>query len=160
MPQPALGKLLLAVVIPLAAKWVEREEKRILRDGVPLDRQGLLDAGRMGVCHPEKIRLMKVDHIPILNSRFMELLSRMIPAVSASTVGLSLGYGIYVRSGYWGNRQLVAHECVHTAQYERYASRSRFLREYFSQCLVCGYPSAPLEQEAILRSAELDAPAD
>jgi hypothetical protein len=101
---------------------------------------------------------MKVDHIPVLNSWILRILSRMIPSISSNTVGVSLGYGIYIRSKYWGNRHLIAHECVHSGQYERYGSHGRFLHAYFSQCLVSGYPDAPLEQEAILRSAELDGP--
>jgi hypothetical protein len=149
---------LLPLVIPIAAKWVEREERRILFNGVPLDQRGLRDAAKMGVGNPERIRLMKVDHIPLLNSGFIRILSRMIPTISCNTVGVSLGYGIYIRSKYWGNRHLIAHECVHSGQYERYGNHSRFLHAYFSQCLVSGYPDAPLEQEAILRSAELDGP--
>ena len=148
----------LPLVIPIAAKWVEYEERRILRNGVPLDEQGLRDATKMGVGNPERIRLMKVDHIPLLNSRIMRILSRMIPTISFSTVGVSLGYGIYIRSKYWGDRHLIAHECVHSGQYERYGSHGGFLHAYFSQCLIFGYPDAPLEQEAILRSADLDDP--
>ena len=151
-----LPLLLIPLVLPVAERWVAREGRRILREGVKLDHQGLLDAVKMGVRHPDKIRLMKVDCIPLLNGRFMRLLSRIFPSLSDSTVGLSLGYGIYIRTRYWGNRHLIAHECVHTAQYERYGSHVRFLRDYFSQCLKFGYPSAPLEQEAILRSSDLD----
>jgi hypothetical protein len=45
---------LLPLVIPIAAKWVEYEERRILRAGVPLDGQGLRDAAKMGVGNPKK----------------------------------------------------------------------------------------------------------
>ena len=145
---------LLPVVLPLAVKWVEREERKILRNGVSLSPAGLMDAARMGVAHPEKIRLMRVDRIPILNGRFMKSLSRMFPAISANTVGLSLRYGIYIRSKYWGDRLLIAHECVHTGQYERHGMAG-FLRSYFTECTELGYPDAPMEQEAILRSAAL-----
>jgi hypothetical protein len=112
------------------------------------------DAARMGVKHPEKIRLLKVDHIPLLNGPLVRLAAQCVPDISANTVGLSLRYGIYIRSRYWGNRSLVAHECVHTAQYERLGGIPEFLRTYFTQCLETGYPDAPLEQEAIMRSSE------
>ena len=82
-------------------------------------------------------------------------LSRVFPQVSPHTVGLSLRYGIYIRAAYWGDRHLIAHECVHTGQYERFGSSAKFLTAYFSQCLVAGYPGAALEQEAVMRSAEL-----
>lgn len=153
MPKLALG--LLPGLLPLAAWWVAFHERRILLHGVPLSPQGLQDAALMGVAHPEEIRLMKVDRIPWLNGQMVRLLSRIMPAVSCNTVGLSLRYGIYVRSKYWGSRHLIAHECVHTGQYERHGDIAGFLRAYFTQCIELGYPAAPLEQEAILRSEKL-----
>ena len=146
----------LPLLLPIATLWVEREERKILRNGVPLSPDGLIDAALMGVAHPERIRLMKVDQIPWLNGPLVKLLSRAIPTVSVNTVGLSLRYGIYIRSRYWGSRHLIAHECVHTGQYERSGSVAGFLRAYFTECLEVGYPHAPMEQEAIMRSSELD----
>jgi hypothetical protein len=145
----------LPLCIPPAACWVAWHEREILRHGIPLSAAGLEDAARMGVAHPERVRLMKVDRIPLLNGWGVRKLSQVFPAVSAGTVGLSLRYGIYLRARHWGDRQLIAHECVHTAQYERLGGIREFLAAYFTQCLESGYPDAPLEQEAILRSAAL-----
>ncbi len=114
----------------------------------------------MGVAHPEKIRLMRVDRIPVLNSLLMKCIARLLPPVSANTVGLCLRYGIYLRVRYSDNRHLIAHECVHTGQYERHGSVSSFLRAYLTECMETGYPDAPLEREAISRSASLFEPPD
>ena len=57
----------LPLFLPIATLWVEREERKILRNGVSLSPDGLIDAAIMGVAHPERIRLMKVDQIPWLN---------------------------------------------------------------------------------------------
>ena len=146
---------ILPLLLPVATLWVEREERKILRRGIPLSPDGLMDAAKMGVAHPERIRLMVVERIPWLNGPFMKLLSRAMPAVSCNTVGLSLRYGIYIRSRYRDDRHLIAHECVHTGQYERCGNVAGFLRAYFTECLETGYPDAPMEQEAIKRSAEL-----
>lgn len=146
---------LLPFVLPLASSWVRYHERRILRLGIPLSAEEISDASRMGVTYPEKIRLLKVDQIPMLNGALVKAAARCFPDISSNTVGLSLRYGIYVRSRYWKNRSLVAHECVHTAQYERLGGIPAFLRNYFTQCLETGYPDAPLEQEAITRSSEL-----
>jgi hypothetical protein len=145
----------LPVMLPLAVKWVEYHERKILRSGVPLGGQELADAARVGVKFPEKIRLMHVDRIPLLNSEGLRLLALLLPMLSPNTVGLSLGYGIYVRSRWSHHRELIAHECVHTGQYERYGSTTGFLRAYLGECLQFGYLSAPLELEAIERSASL-----
>lgn len=146
----------LPLLLPIATLWVEREERKILRDGVPLSPEGLIDAAKMGVARPHEIRLMRVERIPWLNGLMVKWLSRIVPAVSPNTVGLCLRYGIYIRASYWGDRHLVAHECVHTGQYERSGSVAGFLRAYFTECLELGYPDAPIEQEAILRSEDLD----
>ncbi|HEX8372839.1 MAG TPA: hypothetical protein VF585_08675, partial [Chthoniobacterales bacterium] len=69
--------------------------------------------------------------------------------------GLALGYGIFVRSDRESDRFLVAHELVHTAQYERCGSCTAFLRQYLHECLIVGYPAAPMEQEAILTTLRL-----
>ncbi len=151
-----LPLIFLPLLLPIAAFWVEREERKILQYGVPLPPDGLRDAAKMGVVHPEKIRLLQVDQIPWLNGPLVKLLSRVMPVVSCTTVGLSLRYGIYIRSRYWRNRHLIAHECVHTGQYERSGSVGEFLRAYFTECLEVGYPAAPMEQEAILRSSRLE----
>jgi hypothetical protein len=118
---------LLPLALPLAAVWVASHEWKILRSGIPLSATGLADAERMGVAHPEKIRLLKVARIPVLNSPLMRILSRLIPSISANTVGLSLRYGIYVCEPWSGDRFLIAHECVHTGQDERSGSIATFL---------------------------------
>lgn len=145
----------LPAFVAIASRWVERHERKILRNGVPLPPASLADASRMGVANPEKIRLMRVDTIPVLNSRIMKFLASQMPEISANTVGLTLGYGIYIRSPWWDDRHLVAHECVHTGQYERCGSTAAFLTAYFTQCIEDGYPAAAMEQEAILRSRDL-----
>ena len=62
--------------------------------------------------------------------------------------GLTLRYGIYICAEYWGQRELVVHKLVHTAQYERFGGVSTFLECYLYQCLAVGKIAAPLEQEA------------
>lgn len=68
---------------------------------------------------------------------------------------MSLRYGIFIRKEYWRDPYLLAHECVHTAQYERLGGFSNFLKAYLRECLEIGYPEAPMEQEAILKSEAL-----
>ncbi len=151
--KPALH--FLPAFVAVATRWVKWHERRILKHGVPLTPESLADAVRMGVAEPEKIRLMQVDSIPVLNGRLVKLLASRIPEISANTVGLTLGFGIYIRSPWWSDRHLIAHECVHSGQYERCGSVAAFLTAYFTQCIEDGYPAAAMEQEAIIRSAKL-----
>ena len=145
----------LPIFLPIVVVWALCHERRILNCGLPLSAEGLADAARMGVRFPEKVRVMQVERIPLLNGWMAKMISCVIPDVSSSTVGLSLGYGIYVRTHLGNNRHLIAHECVHTGQYERCGGVSPFLRAYLGECFEYGYPNGPFEQEAILRSMEV-----
>ena len=69
--------------------------------------------------------------------------------ISTTTMGLCLRYGIFIRFDEWGRRDLVVHELVHTAQYERLGGIEPFLMQYLHECVTAGYPLGDLEQEAI-----------
>lgn len=128
-----------------------------MREGVPLGEPHLSDARLMGVVCPERIRLLRVDGIPLPGNPVLKFAAKITGLFSPHTAGMALRYGIFVRKDCWGDRRLIAHECVHTAQYERCGGFSGFLSRYLSECLEIGYPAAPMEQEAILKSAELPA---
>jgi hypothetical protein len=141
--------------LPLAVKWASEQERKILVAGVPLDEPQLSDARLMGVAHPEKVRLLRVDHVPLPASRLLRWAANHTKLISPETAGMTLRYGIFIRSDYWQQRRLIAHECVHTAQYERLGSMRQFLRRYLGECLEVGYPSSPLEREAFLKAEQI-----
>jgi len=76
----------------------------------------------------------------------------LMPPLAA---GFTLRYGIFIRADRWGDRRLVVHELVHTAQFERLCGFDPFLRQYLSECLTIGYPDAPMEQEAVSTASRL-----
>jgi len=144
-----------ALLLPLACKWAEEQEQVILRDGVaPSDFQ-LADARNVGVVHPERIRLLLVNQIPMPEQPTLHAAAKATQLITPYTVGLTLRYGIYIRSDCWTNRQLIIHEFVHTAQYERLGGFFPFLRQYLHECVTIGYPAAPMEQEAINTAARM-----
>jgi hypothetical protein len=142
-------------LLPLACAWVEQQEQIILRDGVPLTPAQLTDARKIGVVHPEKVRLLAVPTVPRPEHPTLRAAADATQLISPYTAGLTLRYGIFIRVDCWGDRRLVFHELVHTAQYERLGGVQSFLRQYLFECLTIGYPAAPLEQEAILKTAEM-----
>lgn len=143
-------------LLPLAAKWAAGVEERILREGVPLSEQGLLDAGAVGVREPERVRLLALPCVPTPSDLTLKAAVAAIQFLTPATRGLALRYGIFVRLDCWGQRRLIAHELVHTAQYERLGGIRPFLRQYLTECLTVGYPAGPLEQEAIALAGRLD----
>jgi hypothetical protein len=74
--------------------------------------------------------------------------AEQVGLISPQTIGLTLRYGIFIRSDCWGDRRLVVHELAHVAQYERFGGFRPFLEQYLQECIDPGYPFGPLEQEA------------
>jgi hypothetical protein len=136
------------LLLPLACAWAEEQERVILRDGVPLTISQLVDARRIGVSHPDRVRLRVVEEIPLPTHPDLRMAAEMTGLISPMTIGLTLRYGIFIRSDCWGERRLVVHELVHTLQYERLGGFTPFLQQYLHECITIGYPAAPMEQEA------------
>ena len=154
--QPFMNRQLLLSqfekLLPLAAKWATAVERRILREGVPLSEQGLADARRSACANRNGCVCSLLDRVPTPADLTLKTAVAAIQFLTPATRGLALRYGIFVRSDCWGERRLIAHELVHTAQYERLGGIRPFLRQYLTECLTVGYPAAPMEQEAIARS--------
>ena len=142
-------------LLPLACQWAEEQEQVILRDGIALTDAQLTDARNAGVIHPERIRLLVVNQIPMPSHPALHAAAVATQLITPSTGGLTLRYGIYIRSDCWTNRRLIIHEFVHTAQYERLNGFLLFLQKYLHECISIGYPAAPMEQEAINTAARM-----
>lgn len=134
-------------ILPAACAWARLHERRIRRAGVPLSAAETAVARRVGVKGPELVRLLRVPEVPPMNGLFQRV-GRSLGLVQTHTIGMTLGYGIYIREDHWREGRLVAHELAHVAQYERLGGFCGFLRVYLRECLEEGYPLGALEQEA------------
>jgi hypothetical protein len=101
----------------LACSWAEKQESAILRDGVALAGSQVSDARRIGVLHPERVRIRAVEKIPLPLHPLLHSAVEKIGLISRHTWGMSLRYGIFIRADQWGDRRLLVHELAHTAQY-------------------------------------------
>jgi hypothetical protein len=140
-------------LLPLAVQWAITQERRVLCEGVHLSEIEMADAKAIGVRNPERVRLLRIHTIPTPADPTLRAAAASLNFLTAAPRGLALEYGIFVRSDCWRDRALIAHELVHTAQYQRLGGVVPFLQTYISQCATVGYASAPLELEAI-RTAE------
>jgi hypothetical protein len=143
-------------LIPLAARWAEALETRILRDGVPISEEELIDARALGVRKPARVRLLCLASVPTPDDVALRAAAAAVQFLTPATRGLALRYGIFVRADCWRDRGLIAHELAHTEQYERLGGIEPFLRQYLGECLAIGYPAAPMEQEAIAAAGRLE----
>ncbi len=135
-------------LLPLAVTWAREQEQIILGNGVPLSGPELFAARRVGVREPDRVRLLQVSKIPFPSHPLLLAACRASKLVPESPRGLTLNYGVYVRSDCWGNRPLLVHELMHTVQYERLGGIEPFLRSYLAQCAAVGYAHSAMEREA------------
>jgi hypothetical protein len=142
-------------LLPLAAQWAAAQQQRVLCEGVPLSEIELADAKAIGVRNPERVRLLRVDAVPVPAHPMLRAAAASINFLTATPRGLALDYGIFVRTDHWRDRTLIAHELVHTAQFQRLGGILPFLHAYISQCVTVGYPNAPLELEAVATAARV-----
>jgi hypothetical protein len=147
--------LLIPVVLPYICHWIARQEQRILAAGVALSDRSLADACAIGVGNPERVRLLRIQTVPLPGGPMVRFVGKAIGAPWEHTAGLTAQYGIFIHDAFWGDRRLVAHELAHTAQYERLGGVRPFLRRYLHECLTVGYSASPLEFEAIEAAARL-----
>jgi len=143
------------VLLPLAVRWAARQERRILRDGVPLTPEELKNAHALSISQPERVRLLCVKRVPWPGASILRAASETIGFQIGATCGLALGYGIYIREDCWRQPLLIAHELVHVAQYERLGGIELFLRQYLRECLTEGYDGSALENEARTAVAQI-----
>jgi hypothetical protein len=154
-PGPARTLFLPAIVflaMPWVGWWAWRVERRTLRAGRPLFTSEWAAAERVGVRHPEKVRVIAVEEIPMPGLGWMHRIASQWGFDRRHIGGLCLRYGILLRRDLAAQPVIMAHELVHTAQYERHGSLTGFLRAYLLQCLRHGYANAALEREAIEKS--------
>ena len=107
---------LLAVPV---APWGWIWERRILRHGRRLSEAELEDAREVGVRYPERVRVLALDRVPNPLGPLFGMLSRWTGLTCYDPAGLTLRYGVFVVPPMDCDRSLLAHELVHTMQYER-----------------------------------------
>ena len=134
-------------LLPLATTWAEAQSTRGTDKGRPLNDAGLTLARRVGVAHPERIRIVVVDELPMPDDPVLRTAGVQAGLIGPQFGGLTLGYVIFMREGD-ERLELLAHECRHVAQYESFGSIGAFLATHLRDVIKFGYWNAPLEQDA------------
>src|SRR3954470_13438123 len=101
-----------------ALEWAKAQEEFILANGSPLSAAAAVDATRAGVKHPERVRVLVVDRIPLPDDPELAEASRRTQIITESSRAAAIGYGVVVRANCWGDRELLIHQLVHVAQCE------------------------------------------
>lgn len=140
-----------AILAPLVAFWVWLQQRRILRSGRPLSNREAGLAAAVGMTDPTVLRVLVLETVPMPGPRWAHRFAQRLGFPALTAAGMSLGKGIYLDQKFEDRPVLLAHECVHSAQYERHGIFG-FLCRYLYQCVRVGYANAAFEREAVGRS--------
>lgn len=132
-------------IAPAAARWARDQERRILAEGRPLEKEAFAIAAALQIVNPEEIRVLVVKLIPLPAPRTLLKLAACLGIPVFEPAGMALGRGIYLLQQ---DSRILRHELVHVAQYQRLGGIEPFLRRYLTECLTVGYLDSPLEVEA------------
>jgi hypothetical protein len=143
------------LAVPLATVWVTRQQALIQQRGFALDHEQCLDAHAAGVRFPEKVRFRVTDPVPLPVPLVLRQMLARFGWLHDDVAGMTLGYGIHLNVHWAESREVMVHELVHVAQYERLGGIRPFLQAYLRECLIQGYPHGPLEREAIVRQLQI-----
>ncbi len=132
----------------LATPWLAWQERKLLHEGSPLQKDLLTWAAKQGIQNPEKIRTLQTHPLPLPAPMFLRrwLDSRRLPCLHLA--GLSIRHGIYLAPDLSDEEAIIQHELIHTRQYQEAGSLFSFLRRYLYQCLTEGYHHCQMEREA------------
>lgn len=139
-----IQELNLEDTIKLACMWVNQQQEYIDNFGAKLTPHQIALAIQVGVRQPERIRILTVEKIPSPNDETLSKLAEKLNFLGPGTLGITLGYCIYVRDGYVDDR-LLSHEFRHVYQFEESGSIQVFIGEYLQQLIQYGYELSPFE---------------
>lgn len=134
-------------IIEVASEWIDKQQEYILNNGASLENYQKEIASLVGVAKPDDIRILMVDKISRPDNPLLKKVAEEMNFLGPDTIGLTLGYGIYLREGYISDR-LLSHEFRHVQQYEVAGSTQAFITEYIQQIFQYGYCDAPYEVDA------------
>jgi hypothetical protein len=162
----------LPYLMPRALAYAEAQAQHVASYGSPLDPRGLAIAEAIGIEHPERVRRLVVDTMPVPQDRLLRVVAQLFGVLGPQTAGLTLGYNLLTLKGHENDELECAHELVHTRQYEESmapedgrvpqgphvyghgvdGSLRRFVGGYLEQLVRHGHEDAPLEIDARMRA--------
>ena len=114
----------------MAGEWANNQEAYIFKHGVPLAKDQVADARRVGVRDPGRVRVLVVDRIPLPADEELADAARRAQIITDASRAVAIGHGIIIRADSWQNRELLLHQLVHVAQCERSGGLEPFVSEY------------------------------
>lgn len=147
-----VDKQQLSAQMPLIAErtiaWANGQEASALKSGAALTHEQVALARAVGVKHPERVRIVVVDEIPLPNEPLLRAAAQGVGLSQSWAAGLTLGHAVIVRRGFEKETRLLSHELRHVAQYESMGGIGPFLVTHLKSLVEVGYENSPFERDA------------
>ncbi len=134
-------------LLPKAISWAEGEAGRCADTGRELTERERDFARKVGVAHPERIRIITVDALRMPTDPLLRTATEQTGLLGPGMVGLTLGHSVFICHGH-ENPRLLSHEFRHVYQYEQAGSIAEFLPGYLHQIVERGYAATTFEIDA------------
>ena len=139
-----------ALFLPITLAWYNATEQALLPQGRELTASEQTNARKLGVKHPEKVRVIVTNTFPVPEHPLIAQEAKEFGLGSESEEGRTMGYAILLKSR--ADQTTLHHELVHVSQIER-LGQARFLERYLYEIEILGYARAPLELEAFIKQS-------
>ena len=134
-------------LLPKVISWAEAEAARGAGAGRELTEREREFARKVGVRHPERIRVITVDALPMPTDPPLRASAEQTGFLDPGMVGLTFGHSVFICRGHEAAR-LLSHEFRHVYQYEQAGSIADLLPAYLLQIVEHGYAATTFETDA------------
>lgn len=132
---------------PGVIAWYRAAEQAGLSRGRPLAADETALARTVGVAEPGRVRIVYGFDYPAPDEHLSSESSTFVGVSRKPPLASTFGRAIYVDRTFIHNRQLLAHELTHVAQFERLGMEG-FVHAYLLEMILFGHVSSPMEREA------------
>lgn len=136
-------------LLPKVCDWLEQQENEIMTEGRLLTSEEKSIARQIGVKNYDIVRVLITKEVPFPKDPLLIQLGKQICLLNSTTQGICFRYGIFIHEQTINKREVLAHELIHTLQYERFGSIEAFISQYLKECIEVGYHKSVLENEAV-----------
>lgn len=144
---PSAVQAKLAPLLPAAVAWYAQTEQQFAPQGRGLTAQEQTIAQKLGVKHPEQVRVVVTRDFPLPQDAVLRKVAESYGMGSPFAGGFTLGHTILLKPDYAKEKYMLTHELVHVSQVER-MGREAFVKRYLTEMEMLGYARSPLELEA------------
>lgn len=132
---------------PKVIAWFEELESAWQHHSRALTENEVKRARRVGVRHPEKVRVAISDQLPLPKDPELLQAARRYGLGGKNEGGRTHGYLIILKPSSLNYPEILQHELVHVAQGESLGLH-HFVRRYLTELEMLGYARSPLELQA------------